>query len=188
MKILRSTPLAGLPDNWGATPEEHARRYPADEVLAGPARRLTRAVTAQAPAALGYRWLCQVAVAPYSYDWIDNFGRRSPQHLTPDAEDLAVGQEVMVVELVDVRRGQQYSGRGTAKAERLFGPLALTYAAEPIDSDSCRLLCRVTVAQPTGLGRLRATVLAWGDVVMMRRQLLNLARLAERDAATRHGT
>lgn len=175
----------GLPDNWGATAEEQDCAYLADELLTGPVRRLTRATTTHAPAAIAYRWLCQVSVAPYSYDWIDNLGRRSPQELTPGAENLEVGQQVMVFRLVEVRHGAQFTGRGLPFAERIFGPLASTYAVEPIDADSSRFVCRLTIAEPTGLGRLRARVLAWGDTVMMRKQLLNLARLAEREAATR---
>lgn len=183
-----TTPSAigrGLPDNWGARPAEQERSYPADDLLTGPARLLTRAVTVRAPAALAYRWLCQLAVAPYSYDWLDNLGRRSPQQLTPGSANLRVGQKMMVFELVDVRPGQQFTGIGTPGARRLFGHLAGTYAVEPIDADHSRLICRLVIAEPTGLGRLRAIGLAWGDVVMMRRQLLNLARLAERDAAAR---
>lgn len=180
----RTAGIRRLPDNWGASPQEHAHSYPADTLLAGPVRRLTRAVTARAPAALTYRWLCQIAVAPYSYDWIDNLGHRSPQQLTPGADELEVGQELLVFRLVDVAPGHQFTGRGLPDAERLFGRLAGTFAVEPIDERRSRLICRLVIAEPTGLGRLRATALAWGDTVMMRKQLLDLARLAERGAAT----
>lgn len=187
-KVLTRSVARGLPNCWGATAAEHDRGYPADELLSGPIRRLTRAVTVRAPAALAYRWLCQVSVAPYSYDWIDNAGRRSPQHLSPGADRLVVGQPVLVFRLVDLRPGISFTGRGLPMAERIFGPLAATYAIEPIDARSVRLVCRLVIAQPRGLGRLRAAGLAWGDVVMMRKQLRNLARLAERDATIESGS
>lgn len=168
--------------NWGGTAEEHARRYPADDYLSGSIERLTRAVTVHATVAVAYRWLCQLSVAPYSYDRLDNWGRRSPDELTDGADRLAVGQRVMVFTLTDVRPGRQFSGRSFRSAERLFGPVAGTYAVEPLDEARCRLICRLLVGPRWPLGRLWATGLACGDLVMMRRQLLNLKKYAERDA------
>ena len=57
----------------------------------------------------------------------------------------------------------------------------MTYAAEPSGSGS-RIVVRIAAAADGRLARLRARALAWGDLVMMRRQLLNLKALAERDA------
>ena len=34
-----------------------------------------------APAEAVWPWVAQVRLAPYSYDWIDNRGRRSPRKL-----------------------------------------------------------------------------------------------------------
>lgn len=172
----------GIPWNWGTTEAEIARRYPADDVFSGPTAALTRAVTVQAPPELVYRWLCQVRVAPYSYDLVDNLGRRSPQHLTPGADELEIGDRMMIFELTDVQPGRQWTGVTFGRARRLFGPIAATYAVEPAESDGSRIVCRMGFEQPTGFDRLRAVLLSWGDLIMMRRQLLNLKALAERDA------
>lgn len=171
-----------LPYSWGSTVAEGARHYPADDLIAGRTMRLTRAVDVAAPAELAYRWLCQVAVAPYSYDLLDNLGRRSPQHLTDGADQLEVGQPMMVFQLTDVQPGRQFTGTSLPGPQRLFGRLAATYAVEPVDASHSRLVCRLLVGTAPLLRRVTALPLAWGDLVMMRKQLLTLARLAARDA------
>jgi hypothetical protein len=181
-----------LPGNWGGAPDEVARDYPADGYLAGMpglrAEALTRAVTVRAPAELTYRWLCQIALAPYSYDWLDNLGRRSPRELTPGAGELTVGQRMMIFDLVEFEPGRSWSGRGLPGPERLFGPIAVTYAAEPVgpagpdEPGRCRLVCRLVAGWTGPLGAARERLLAWGDLIMMRKQLLTLRALAERDA------
>ena len=66
---------------------------------------------------------------------------------------------------------------------QLFGRFATTYAVEPTDDPArCRLLCRLVVTRRGPVSALRSRLLAWGDRVMLRRQLLNLKGLAERDA------
>ncbi len=95
-----------LPLVWGATDAEARQHYPADALVDGPVS-MTRAVTVLAPPDVTWRWLCQLAVAPYSYDWVDNFGRRSPRELTPGAEELRVGQTMITIfELVSVDPGR----------------------------------------------------------------------------------
>jgi hypothetical protein len=174
--------VPGLPLVWGATDEEVARRYPADELLPD-GLAMTRAIEVAAPPELTWQWLCQISVAPYSYDLIDNLGRQSPQTLTPGADELELGQRMAVVfELVSFDAPHQWTGLTTARGERLFGPVAMTFAAEPAGTGS-RIVGRLVAGRPGGLlSRVRGHALAWGDLVMMRRQLLNLKALAERDA------
>jgi hypothetical protein len=171
-----------LPLVWGATADEHARAYPADPLVEHPLL-LTRAIAVSAPAPLTWRWLCQVAVAPYSYDLIDNRGRRSPRTLTPGADSLTLGQTMAVVfTLTSYDAPHQWTAVTDARGERLFGPCAMTYAAEPAGPTASRIVCRLAVASGGPLHRVRARALAWGDLVMMRKQLLTLRDLAERDA------
>jgi hypothetical protein len=130
-----------------------------------------------------FRWLCQMRVAPYSYDWIDNGGRRSPRTLSPGVEHLAIGQSMMrIFTLVDFAKDRHVTLRikhGTG-AFSLFGDLALTYLVVPESPDRCRLLVKVVVRYPRSIkGAIMRRVLPWGDLVMMRRQLLNFKALAE---------
>jgi len=172
-----------LPLAWGTTPEEERRSCPADGLVPGPAVLMTRAITVRAPVEQTWRWLCQVAVAPYSYDWIDNRGRRSPRTLTPGADELRIGQTMAVVfELVEADAPHHWTAVTGRRGQRMFGPVAMTYAAEPHPVAS-RIVCRLAVpAARTPFGRARVQLLAWGDLVMMRKQLRTLRDLAERDA------
>ena len=177
--------MARLPLVWGATPLEVSRPYPSDGLVPSPVL-MTRAISVAAPAEVTWRWLCQIAVAPYSYDWIDNRGRRSPRELTPGAERLELGQSMAVVfKLVSFEDGHHWTGLTTPRGQRLFGPVAMTYAAEP-DGSGSRIVGRLAAAGDSRGRRAKAYALGWGDLVMMRKQFLTLKELAERDA--RRGT
>ncbi|MDP2772762.1 MAG: hypothetical protein Q8O61_04320 [Nocardioides sp.] len=176
-----------LPAVWGATSDEVLRDYPADRLLHGRTAAMTRAVAVDAPQPLSWRWLCQISVAPYSYDLLDNRGRRSPRELTPGADDLYVGKLMMIFEITSFEPGRHWTGVTTPAAARLFGPVAVTYAAEPGCLDgpggqASRMVCRLVSGVEGPVARLRAPLLAWGDLVMMRKELLTLKKLAERDA------
>ena len=148
---------------------------------------LYRGVTINASAKTVFRWLCQMRTAPYSYDWIDNGGGRSPRELTPGLENLAIGQEVMrIFRLVGFEEHRHLTLRLKAEssASRTFGDIAVSYVIVPLvdnrSIDSCRLLVKLTAKYPRGLyGSMLRAFLPWGDLIMMRRQLLNLKRLAE---------
>lgn len=160
-------------ENWGATADECAMPLACDRLLVGGLVRVHRAVSVHAPVSTVFRWLCQLKLAPYSYDLIDNLGRRSPRQLIPGVEHLEVGQRFMsIFSLASFAHDEHI----TLRSRRA----AVTYAVLSCE-ESTRLVARVLFG-PTG-GRLGAALagqaLALGDLVMMRKQLLTLKTLAE---------
>ena len=138
---------------------------------------LIRARPVDAPADHLFRWLTQMRVAPYSYDWIDNAGKPSPEFLIEDADPLEVGQEVAkVFKLVsfETDRSLTMLTRGP-----VFGTTVITYLTEPVTETTSRLFGRLLIRYNRNpLGAALSLVLPAGDLVMMRRQMLNFARLA----------
>ena len=168
-------------DTWGTTAEERALPFPCDALVPRSDGACWRGVTVHAAAAAVFRWLCQLKVAPYSYDWIDNWGRQSPRALTPGAEQLRVGERVMIFELVAFETDRHLTLSTRRFASRLFPRVAISYVLRPCGPSETRLLAKLAVeTRPGRLGALAMRLLAWGDLVMMRRQLLNLKALAER--------
>ena len=165
---------------WGSTAAERSRDYPCDRFLADADAALYRAIDVDAPPVVLFRWLCQLKLAPYSYDWIDNFGRRSPRELVPGVERLRLGDRCMTFfELVDFTPDRQLTV--TARPSALFGGLAVTYAIVPTEGDRSRLVVKLLVrySRAPVVGWLERMLLPGGDLVMMRKQLLTLKDLAE---------
>jgi len=167
---------------WGSTPAERARPFPCDRHQPGAGDAVFRAVDVDAPPAVIFRWLCQLRAAPYSYDWIDNGGRRSPTTLTPGLDDLRVGQRLMgLFEIVEFERDRHLTLLlETPGVGVLLGRMAVTYLVVPRSGGGSRLLVKIAAAYPPGpLGWLFRWIMPWADLIMMRRQLLNLKQLAE---------
>ena len=170
------------PTVWGATAEETTARYPCDDHAPAHAESLFRAVTVHAPRERVYRWLCQLKVAPYSYDLLDNGGRRSPRTLTPGADELARGDRILIFTLVDFAPGEHLTLRLTdPRALAVFGPLTITYAIRDGGPDTVRLVVKLLLGRrgDGALDAVRRRALIWGDLLMMRKQLHNLRDLAE---------
>jgi hypothetical protein len=168
-----------LPEHWGTTPGERSRHTPADTVLPVPRARWTRGVTSSAGPEALWRWVCQLTVAPYSYDLLDNRGHRSPRTLTPGADDLHVGQRLLVLFVIDAFvPGEHLTLRLRRRGTGPVAEFAITYAVAP-DPRGSRLVATVT-ADGTRRGGFVRYLLAWGDLIMMRRQLRTLAALAAR--------
>jgi hypothetical protein len=155
--------------NWGARPSERMALLPCDRLCPHAGVQADRAISIDAPPPIVFCWLCQLRVAPYSYDLLDNLGRRSPRKRDPELVHLEVGQRFMTLfvlrSFVD---GAQITLRSKG--------VAVTYLVRPEGAGS-RLHVRVLFAIAWPVGRL----LALGDLVMMRKQLLTLKSLAEHE-------
>jgi len=169
---------------WGVTEADIAARYRCDEVLPQAPGRWLRAVPVAAAAATVFRRLCQLRAAPYSYDLLDNFARRSPRELLPWCWDLEPGQTVMTIFTLEsfVADSEMTLVMKPGGPTRVFGELAVTYQVVADDGPGSRLVAVLRVAGGASwLSRARRRVLAWGDLVMMRKQLRTLAGLAAAD-------
>jgi hypothetical protein len=159
-------------ERWGVTDDEVMRHYPCDDLVPSPTMQLWRGITVDASPAQVWPWLCQVQLAPYSYDWLDNLGRRSPRELRG---------------LPDPRPGEPFSriagrfgvGRVLAvdREEHLTATIMgalMSYVLCPTGG-STRLLLKIVsehrhwYTAPVGIG----------DWPMARRQLKNFKALAE---------
>jgi hypothetical protein len=159
-----------LGQNWGATPSERAAPLRCDWLVSDASFQADRALSINASPAIVFSWLCQLRAAPYSYDSLDNLGRRSPRQRTPGLEQLEIGQRFMAIfKLQSFVDCEQI----TLRTKRV----AVTYAVRPLDGGA-RLHARVLFEVPWVIGQ----VAALGDLVMMRKQLLTLRSFAEREA------
>ena len=159
-------------DRWGVSDSEIARPYACDDFVTSPALQAWRGVRVEAPAEAVWPWVAQVRLAPYSYDWIDNLGRRSPRTLVGLPEPH-IGERFTTAggrewgEIVSVDPGTQLTGR-------IMGAF-MSYVLVPQDHDTTRLLLKIVMQT----NRWVALGLSIGDLIMARRQLLNFKQLAE---------
>ncbi|MFC5677093.1 polyketide cyclase [Aeromicrobium endophyticum] len=158
-------------DRWGATDAETRLHYPCDDFVPKPAWQAWRGVTVDAPPDAVWPWIVQLRLAPYSYDWIDNLGRRSPRELQ-GLPDPRVGDPFTATagrpigKVVSVEAGVHL----TAKLAGAYMSYVLVDAGQ-----STRLLLKLAARN----GRVLGPLFAVGDLVMARKQLLHLKELAE---------
>jgi len=170
---------------WGSTAADREADYPCDDLVAGADIELFRAIKISAPVPVVFRWLCQLRAAPYSYDLLDNLGRRSPRELIPGLEKLEAGQRVMTIfHLASFEADRHITIKCDGIGKTLLGEVASTYSVAP-DGDGSRLVLKLVAIPPLGglFGRAYRFVMPWLDLLMMRKQFLTLKRLAEASPA-----
>jgi len=161
-------------ERWGVTDAEVARRYPCDEYVPQPALQAWRGVTVRARPEDVWPWVAQIRLAPYSYDWIDNLGRRSPRTLL-GLPDPAPGEQFSTAATRPV--GRTHSVEKDVQLTGTIAGVTITYALLPT-ADATRLIMKLA-APSRPLARVVAPLLSVGDLIMARRQLLNIKHLAE---------
>lgn len=127
----RRAPLAGdrVRHVGPVSGRDRTRALDCDGLVTDPNHVLHRAVDVRAPDAVTWRWLCQLRVAPYSHDWIDNLGRRSPRSLTPGVDDLAPGQRINTIfRITSFDEGRSIAMRTMPNR---VGDVACTYVVNP---------------------------------------------------------
>lgn len=164
---------------WNVTAEEEITNHPADALQAASGTHLVRAIDVDADPETVYRWLCQITVAPYSYDLVDNLGRRSPATLTPGAENLRLGQRFGIGPIVDFEPGRHITAVSAGLAARVSNGVVMSYQVVPGLRARSRILVCFALPRPRGLDRLWHAVLGAGDLVMVHHQLHRLKRYAE---------
>ncbi|GAB3260807.1 hypothetical protein GCM10027425_23930 [Alteromonas gracilis] len=161
-----------LGDRWGVTEAETRERFGCDDLVTDPALEAWRGVDVAAPAEAVWPWLAQVRAAPYSYDWIDNLGRRSPRRPLGLPEPV-VGEHFTscagrpLGRIVAVDPGRELTAT-------ILGA-HMSYRIVPVGSERSRLLLKIVMET----NPLVARAVCLGDLVMARKQLLTLRDLAE---------
>ncbi len=191
---------------WGATEDELRHPYPGAGLIPGATRSATMSVTIEAPPSHVWPWLVQMGADRagwYSWDRLDNFGRRSAERIHPDWQKISIGDH-----LAAMPDGSEWWEVAALEPERfLCLRMSVDLRGRPFDPQGARprfytdstwgflleeLAGRRTRLVVSGYWSLRPqwlqpimsfVFLELAHWIMQTRQFANLERLAERDAA-----
>jgi hypothetical protein len=168
---------------WGASDEEARRSMPGDELLPSGAPSTTRAITIDAMPRDVFPWLLQIGYGRggwYSYDWIDNDGKRSVHRIDPALQELVVGDRVQMFPgfgptVREIEHDHHILSSGDADSWCLL--------VEPRPGGCTRLISRWRLDWPKSIGAYVWSLIADpGAFVMERKMLRTIRTLAERNA------
>jgi len=163
---------AVIGDRWGVTDTEIDHPYPCDDWVPSPTLAAWRGVTVDTSADRLWPWVTQVRLGPYSYDWLDNLGHRSPRRIV-DLPTPAVGDRF--TRAAGIRIGRILSVDPPRQLTGHIAGTVISYVLDQQSGTSTRLLMKLVSDLPRPL----AALLSMGDLAMARRQLLNWKKLAE---------
>jgi len=165
---------------WGASAEIARAPMPGDDLLRADAPATTRAIEIDAPPERVFPWLRQIGFGRggwYSYDWIDNDGEPSVEHIDPRLW-LHVGDRVEMMPgmgpvVVDLEPGHHFVSAEPTSSWCLL--------VEPTADGGTRLISRWKQDWPhTVASRIWVAVVDPGAFIMERKMLLRIRELAER--------
>ena len=171
---------------WGATSAEIDSPVVGDHLCLNASLIATRSITINAPPADVFPWIRQMGFGRagwYSYDWIDNLGRKSATTIREEWQSVESGDKVpsgpiaFTATIVDAPRHFVLEIKSLGKkAPRLHFTLAYELRDDP---QGTRLVTRIRSHVNFPLGFLfEKLLLGPGDGIMLRRQLLNIRRNA----------
>jgi hypothetical protein len=174
--------------------DERTRPLPGDEIVTHVAGSLTHAVTIRRPGHEVWPWLVQMGAGRagwYSYDVVDNGGHRSAERIVPELQHPAVGD--IFPALPGEKKGftllrceaERYLVLGWCASPDASPIMTWAFVLEEAASGTTRLIVRARVGEdyqpPFHLPSWTMTSLVpAGHYLMQRRQLLGIARRAER--------
>ena len=173
--------------DWGATPDEITGPVAGDDLIPDARLVAIRSITITAPPTRVFPWLRQMGFGRagwYSWDLIDNLGRKSATVIRPEWQNLSSGDTMpggpigftAVVVNPPTTLVLELRGRGRLARRIRF---SLAYELRELPAGT-RLVTRVRSRIDLPLGRfVERFVLGPGDGFMLRRQLVNVARRAE---------
>jgi hypothetical protein len=175
---------------WGATAEELARRMPGDEIVRHPIFNATRPVTVNARPEDIWPWIVQLGAFRagwYTYDLLDNFGRRSAERIVPELQHMEAGDLVPFApgKSAGIWVKEVIPNRSMVWWNKKEDRTTWVWSLDPLPDGGTRLLTRVRAplnwAKP--LSAVWLVMLELADFPMMRKLLLGIKRRAETRAA-----
>jgi len=170
---------------WGATDAEVKRSMPGDEIVDKPSFNATRAVTIHAPSQNIYPWIVQMGVSRagwYSYDLLDNLGRRSADSILPEFQYLQAGDLIPISP-----NGKQGMWVRSFKKNKWMlwwdkkGDTTWAWEIHPAGQNRFRLITRLRVKYRWFSSAILFNLLIeFFDVLMMRKSMLGIKRRAEK--------
>lgn len=173
-------------NSWGASPEEIAGAVVGDDLCPDAGVSATRCITIAAPPSDVFPWIRQMGFGRagwYSYDLLDNLGRKSARKIHPEWQDVASGSLIpagpmsFIASVVEEPHSFVLSTSTHGAGKKLMFTLAYELRTH---TEGTRLVTRMRARVDIPGGRvIEKLLLSPGDGIMVRKQLLTLQKVIE---------